>query len=854
MSLPGKTLVYCQVMQALRLSLFGMLRVERGNQEVTNLSRSAKGLLARLALTSTQQSRLLLAGWLWPESPEETGRYNLRRTLSELRNALGEDAACLLTPTRETLALEKTMLWCDVWEFDAAIAKKDYTRAIELHIAPLLEAEYDDFWAHQRTRRHEQYCDAGQKRDGAVETGRVITRPTQTSSLLPVLITPLVGREHDTNQVLERLKKSRLVTLAGPGGIGKTSLSLEVAHTLVNQYPDGVYFVELAPLGRSEDIPLALCQTFDLVLESESDPTIILQEHLCTKTVLLLLDNCEHLIESVATWCKMLLTYCEGLHILATSREPLGVPGERVWRVNPLTQDAAEQLFKERAESESEENISTEQNIGTEQSINTEQNIIVAQICHLLDGLPLAIEMVAMRARVLPLDNLQNLLQKQLLFLRQLDKDSLPHHATLWTTFEWSYCLLPKKMQNVFLTLSLFASSFSLDMALEIGLCDADTLFSLVNKSFLVRENDRYRMLVPLRQFAQEKALPSDSKERYVAYFLGWVESKTTTLPEHEQDKVISREIDNLRVALQMPTEASLRLAIASLVLWRSPSFVNEGLEILGRLCTPETPQKLQAWAQYSLGVLYNVLGRMNDAKKAFAQATTYAQAENDAKCLAYIGFRMASVCIKEYQYVEAERFLLDGIAYFSATNNTFYEANCLQDLGYCYRDWHNPNRDLDKATECIEKARKLYLQIGEMRHERSAYSHLAIIALARKDLVTGVQILKEILHSCKEFGYSDGVIWTLTSLGAGTRDMGQFDESQAYLEEALALGRLHMGKNVVWLLLELGRTAQAMDDITAAKTHYTACRDLARTKGDADFVKQATDLLAELGMAPPPQ
>jgi predicted ATPase len=827
----------------IRLYLFGTWRMERGNAEMTNLSRSARGLLARLALTHTPQSRLLLAGWLWPESPEETGRYNLRRTLSELRNALGEEANCLLSPTRETLSLDKNIIWCDVWEFDTAIAKKDCARAIELHTAPLLEAEYDDFWTPERTKRQEQVAQIAQV------TASPVVRPA-TSALsrpesLPALIAPLVGREHDKNQVNERLKKSRLVTLAGPGGIGKTSLALEVAHTQIAQYPDGIHFVELAPLGRSEDIPLTLCQAFGLVLESESDPIAILQEYLKPKTILLLLDNCEHLTEPVARWCRTLLTHCEHLHILATSREPLGLPEERVWRVNPLTQDAAEQLFRERAEQE-DDSADAEKNADLEKSA---KNLMIAQLCHLLDGLPLAIEMVAMRARVLPLESLQDLLQKPLLSLRQLEYNTLPHHETLWTTFEWSYKLLPEAMQEIFVSLSLFASSFSVEMALEVGLCDVDTLFSLVNKSFLVRENDKYRMLVPLRQFAKEQVLSSGTKARYIDYFLRWTEQKTTTLLDHEKSKELIRELDNLRVALQMPTEDALNLAIALLPLWQSPGLVSEGIESLERLCTDKMPPKCQAWARYSQGVLYNVLGRINDSKEAYARATTHAQAEKDAECLAYIAFRMGTVCVKEYQHSEAERFLLDSVAYFSETNNLFYEANCLQDLGYCYRDWHNPNKDLDKATICIKRARELYLEIGEIRHERSAYSHLAHIAMTRRDFQTGVQILREILdsYSSNDFNYSDGIIWTLTSLGAGTRDLGQFDQSQAYLDEGLALGRLHMGKNVVWLLMELGRTAQARGDVPAAMAHYIACRDLAQTKGDSDFINQANIMLAEL-------
>jgi predicted ATPase len=340
----------------------------------------------------------------------------------------------------------------------------------------------------------------------------------QPENNLPLQLTGLVGREREISEVGRLLGEARLLTLTGPGGSGKTRLALAVASEVVEEYEDGAWLVELAPLSDPELVPEAVASVLG-VREATGSPLLeTLADHVRSRTILLVLDNCEHLIEACAGLVEELLRSCPNISILATSREALGVEGETIFVVPPLSLPdprrlpavdglshyEAARLFVERARALRPSFALTEQNA-----------VAVAQICHRLDGMPLAIELAAARVRVLSVEQIAKRLEDSFALLTG-GRSTLAHHGILGATMDWSHDLLSEEERVLFRRLSVFAGSFALEVAETVGSGGGigegevlDLLSSLVNKSLvLVTERDgeaRFRMLETVRQYASDK-------------------------------------------------------------------------------------------------------------------------------------------------------------------------------------------------------------------------------------------------------------------------------------------------------------------------------------------------------------
>src|SRR5215208_7146196 len=339
---------------------------------------------------------------------------------------------------------------------------------------------------------------------------------------LPVARTSFVGREREMLVVKRLLAMTKLLTLTGTGGCGKTRLALEVARDLVGAYPDGVWLVELAPLSDAALVPQAVAQTVG-VREQPPRPLVqTLKDTLRSRKMLLVVDNCEHLVEAVVGLVDSLLDSCPGLRVLATSRETLNSAGEVTWVVPSLTVPYSRQeaytpgeleayesvrLFLERARQRDPSFVLTSPNGHT-----------VAQVCRRLDGIPLAIELAAGRMGVLSAEQLASRLED---FLKLLTGGPTadPRHRTLRATLEWSHELLSEPERTLFRRLSVFAGGWALEVAEEVGSGEGieqddvlDILSTLVDKSLVVAEASpgvegelRYRMLEPIRQYCQER-------------------------------------------------------------------------------------------------------------------------------------------------------------------------------------------------------------------------------------------------------------------------------------------------------------------------------------------------------------
>ncbi len=448
-------------------------------------------------------------------------------------------------------------------------------------------------------------------------------QPDPSPNNLPASLTSFVGRESALLEVKRLLAMTRLLTLTGAGGSGKTRLALEASRDLVGVYAEGVWLVELAPLTDPALVPHAVAQALGVREQPGRSLTDTLADQLRTKELLVVVDNCEHLVEAVARLAVALLESCPRLKILATSREPLGVPGEAVWRVPPLSlpevggassietlmSTEAVRLFLDRTRSRLPSFELTEENAGT-----------VGRICRKLDGIPLAIELASARMGALAVEQVAQRLEDSLKLLTGGSRTVEPRHQTLRATLDWSYELLSEEERTLFGRLSVFAGGWTLEAAEEVcsgaGIERDDVvnlLSKLMDKSLVVAAAGeegvlRYKMLEPVRQYGQERLEESETaervRERHLKYYLERAaagaedEAESTDLRRGRPVgwfKRMAAEHGNLRAALYWALEKDagpdeerraqlgLRLAVVLWWYWHTHDHQIEGRRYLER-------------------------------------------------------------------------------------------------------------------------------------------------------------------------------------------------------------------------------------------------------------------------------
>jgi len=400
------------------------------------------------------------------------------------------------------------------------------------------------------------------------EETRALAFKRRSGLNVPIPLTSFVGREKELKEVAELFSKSRLITLTGSGGVGKTRLAIQVVAEVLDLFPDGVWFLDLAPLSDPALVPNTLASLIGLRESRETVVTEVLINYFRTHTALVIFDNCEHLIESCAQLIHSLLTSCETLSILATSRESLRVSGELPYRVPSLEIpnlgiefDIAEisniesvRLFTQRA-------MFASSNF----AMNSQNALFVAQICQQLDGIPLALELAAARINTLSPQQILARLDDRFNLLTRGLRTAMPRHQTLRATIEWSYDLLSYQERLLFQRLSVFMGGWTLDAA-ETVCADGtvlDLLARLVDKSLVVVDREhgdkaRYNYLETIRQYAHEK-LDEDGeaqqiRDQHMQYFLGLARNAEPQLYGAQQIEwlqILEDEDKNMRAALE---------------------------------------------------------------------------------------------------------------------------------------------------------------------------------------------------------------------------------------------------------------------------------------------------------------
>jgi predicted ATPase len=439
------------------------------------------------------------------------------------------------------------------------------------------------------------------RREETLRTASASSPPSTTPHNLPFAVTRMVGREDVVAALVTRLSRERLVTIVGAGGIGKTTVALAIAERMMDSYDHGVWLVDLVPLSDPRLVPSALAAVLGLEIRTEN-PIRDLVAAVKDKRMLLLLDNCEHVIEAAAGLAAAILSGAPGVNVLATSREPLEVAGEREYRLGPLgipqvssTLTAAEaaafpsvQLFVERVSAIVEDFVLTDANAPA-----------VVEICRRLDGLPLAIEFAAPRVEVLGVEGLAARLDDSLQLLGTRRRTTMPRHRTMRAVVDWSYRLLGGDEQLFFRALGVFAGGFTAEAAAAVAIdagdtCEAiDRLADLVAKSLVVADvsgtQPRFRLLDTTRAYAIEKLDESGEREqiarRHAEYYrklFERAEREVLARPTGEWLVDYAGELDNLRAALDWAFSPSgvepigVALTVAAIPLWLQLPLVDE--------------------------------------------------------------------------------------------------------------------------------------------------------------------------------------------------------------------------------------------------------------------------------------
>jgi predicted ATPase/class 3 adenylate cyclase len=619
-----------------------------------------------------------------------------------------------------------------------------------------------------------------------------------TPNNLAQQLNSFVGREREMGEVKALLAAHRLVMLLGLGGIGKSRLSVQLGAELIGDHPDGVWLIELAPLTDARLVPQALASVLGVKEEAGRPVMEALLKHVRDRQLLVILDNCEHVVHACADLAKQLLQAGPMVKILASSREVLRVAGETVYHLptlsapepgqavslHALAQHDAVRLFVERATAAQPAFALSERNVAA-----------VADICHRLDGIPLALELAAARTRAMPVETLAARLSDRFRLLKTSDQTVLPRQRTLRALIDWSYDLLEANERAVFQRLSVFAGGWTLEAAEAVcaggeveEVAVLDLLSQLVEKSLVVMDAQgaRYRMLETVRQYAHERGAEAgaldDSCVRHLSFYLALAEEARPQLAGPQQGAWLGR-LDTERENMLLAHASGKNLAHGGVLGLRlidalRPYLIYRGLVSLGLQMTQE------------------VLARAGMERR------------DEVRCKALFG--AGQYCNFMGRYEQAMGCLVEALAIARETGNVRWTAGVLQLLGWaCHAEGM-----LDAARNHLEEALVLMRELGDKRDVLGAANQLAQLYRAQGQMDLAQPLYETMLTLARELGHQTNIAVGLLNLAMVSIGRGAHERAAPMLVEVL-------------------RIAESIKPTPAAQWAIDVCAGLAVARGD---------------------
>jgi predicted ATPase/DNA-binding SARP family transcriptional activator len=671
--------------------------------------------------------------------------------------------------------------------------------------------------------------------------------PPLIAERLPVRLAPLVGRQRELRDVLTALSTGRLLTLTGPGGTGKTTLALAAAGAAADSYSAGVCWVELAPIDDELIVGQEVASRIGVPDRPGIDPATAVAEHIADRQVLLVLDNCEHLTAAAARLADQLLASCPGLSILATSREALGVDGERSWPVPPLSlpdpqtmpdprmlpatgapfgrralssprlpgrralsviragrpprvtaaalsEFDALRLFEQRAQLVRPSFAITDDNVAA-----------VLGVCRRLDGLPLAIELAAARLRVLPVEQLAARLDDSFSVLTGGARSAPPRHQAIRATLDWSYDLLAEDERATFLRLSVFAGGFSLPAAEQVvsgGTIQParvlDLLERLADKSLLQADLSgpaaRYHLLGMIREYAAERLAASGADDAPRRAHLSWcVTFVQEIVPRIDRGEGGPAELERELDAVDAETQ-NLRVALD---FARKTGRTIEALQIAG-----------------PLGHYAYLRGHYHEVRQWMDAAVTGRGNEVPAGLRAQALLGSGRLALLQCDYVPAIRRFEAALRLYRGLGDRPGIAATLRGLGSVAREQGRYARSLEQHAESLAEAEA----VGDRWEIARAHGHLGLLFWLQEEYDRAAEECTTALAMARELADAEEISWGQISLGAIARYRGDAEAAARWLADSRAMAeQVGFREGIAWSLEQLGLLALGRGDPDAA-------------------------------------